>query len=37
MYTKRPGCLDRLVKQVRLVIAGFEFGDDELFLSVRKL
>lgn len=29
LYAKRPGCLDRLVKQVRVTIAKMEFGNDE--------
>lgn len=37
LYSKRPGCLDRLVKQVRLTITVLEFGDDEFFFKIKKL
>jgi hypothetical protein len=31
LYKKRPGCLDRLVKQVRVTTTNLEFGLDEFF------
>jgi hypothetical protein len=37
LYSKRPGCLDRLVKQVRLTTNGLEFSVDEFFFNIKKL
>jgi hypothetical protein len=37
LYKKRPGCLDRLVKQVRVTTTNLEFGLDEFFFQTKKL
>ena len=37
MYDNRPGCLDRLVKQVRESTSKLEFDDHEMFFSIKKL
>jgi len=37
LYQKRPGCLDRLVKQVRSTTTTLEFGLDEFFFNIKKL
>ena len=37
LYSNRPGCLDRLVSQVRTLLSlKIEFTQDEFFLKVRK-
>jgi hypothetical protein len=37
LYSKRPGCLDRLIKQVRTTATTLEFSSDEFFFSIKKL
>lgn len=37
LYQKRPGCLDRLVKQVKVTTTSLEFGLDEFFFHIKKL
>ena len=37
LYGKRPGCFDRLIKQVRMTVARMEFSVEEQFLQVKKL
>ena len=37
LYCNRPGCLDRLVKEVRHSTSSLEFDDHEMYFSIKKL
>ena len=37
LYENRPGCLDRLIKQVQQTTSIWNFGFEEFFFNVKKL